>query len=1019
MGRGSLNSADDMDVHTEGSRGSARVTAAWCAPLIYLWCLHCIAAVGTGAPSPGNVPRQFEIPGGDAVATLNEFGRQAGLQMLFDFDVLKGRKTQPVNGNLLISEALRSMLAGSGLVFAFVNARTLSVTLAPPRTSLWRRAVRLLVAPHTQTQTEQPTGTTRASLEQVLVSGVVASDAQALIGAATIEFSRADIDHSGLSTAEDFLQTLPQVFGGGPNEDTVLGREASSNSARGAGVNLRGLDAGATLVLIDGRRLAPSGTEGSFTDISNIPLSIVDHIEVLPDATSARYGVDAVGGIVNFVLRSDFDGGQTQTRAGTVTDGSLAEHQLSQLLGTHWDNGNAIFGLDYYQRDALRARDRAQETSNLTGFGGYDFDTPFGTPGTATNGVTFWPLPPSSVGAPVKASSLVPGSPNLYDQDLCTDITPSEERWSLYGKVRLQPGDALELFADGLFTSRRVVNISPASDPLIVYVPSTNPFYINPTGSMAGITVYDGTATYFGVPESHVHATTGNFAVGASLFAANGWTSTGYVGFTFEDQLETAHGLYNEAALEAAVADPNPATAFNPFEDGAHNNPATLAAIANTGLFTLDSNLWTFNATTSGPAFWLPGGPAKLTAGAEYRAQVFDTFTTLTTPAPGYEPRSTLGRRISAAFGELVLPLLGPAPKEDSTTQPFAHQAELSLGVRHEDYNDVGGITVPKLGIRWSPATGVNLRGTFTRAVSPPDLPDLALKNSFSTLLTLPDSAVPSGFSTALIRYGSNPDLQSERARTWTLGADFSSAIAPGLSLAWTYFNIRFADRIDDPQITADVLQDPALAWLVIRNATTAQIQAACAQGTFVGVTGTCSSTPVSAIVDERLANIALLSTSGIDLVGRYTVPAVPGKLRLGLDGTSLFDYSSANSPGSAPVSLLDTQNNPIDLRLRGSLIWSRRGLGVAAYVNYQNGYNDTFSVPSRHVGSLTTLDLQISYETTAPLASLGPVRVAVNVRNLLDRYPPFLNNPVGVGYDQENGSLLGRFVSFDARVHW
>ena len=1008
MRRGSLNSARDMDVHMDGSRRPLRAAPAWYGLVASLWCLYCNAA-------EGDARRHFELQGGDAVAMLNEFGRQAGLQVLFDFNVLKGIETRPVTGDLAIREALRTMLVGTKLVYAFVNERTLSVTLAAPKPSAWRRMLGLLGTGRPPPAAPQSPAVLREGLEQVLISGLAGSEAQALTGAPTIEFNRADIDHSGLATTQDFLQTLPQVFGGGPNEDTVLGREASSNSARGAGVNLRGLDAGATLVLIDGRRLAPSGTEGSFTDISNIPLSLVDHIEVLPDGTSARYGADAVGGVVNFVMRSDFAGAQTQARAGTVTDGSLAEHQLSQLLGTHWDGGNLLFAFDYYQRDALRARDRAQETSNLTAFGGYNFDAPYGTPGTLTNGVSFWPLPPSSVGAPVKASSLVPGPPNLYDLDRGTDVTPSEERWSLYGKLRLQPSDALELFADGLFTSRRVNNVSSAANPLIVSVPSTNPFYINPAGGTAPITVYDGSTTYFGQPEAHIHVNTGNFAVGASLFAANGWTTTGYLGFTFEDQLETDYGLYDQAALDAALADTNPATAFNPFEDGAHNNPATLASIARTGLFSLNSTLRTVSLTTGGPAFWLPAGPAQLTAGGEYRDQIFDTLTLVGTQAPGYEPRADLGRRVSAGFGELVLPIFGAAGSESG-----GRQAELSLGVRHEEYSDVGGITVPKLGIRWSPASGLNLRGTFTRSFNPPALPDLDVRNSFSTLLSLPDSSAPSGFSTTLVRYGSNPALQPERARSWTAGADLAPPIVPGLALALTYFNIRFAARIDDPQITANVLQDPAFAWLVTRNVSQAQIQSACTQGTFVGTLASCFDTPIAAIVDERLANIALLSTTGIDVLAKYTVPGVVGSLQLGLNGTYLLKYASADTPAAPLMSLLDTQNNPLDLRLRGSLTWSHRGFGLATYLNYQNGYHDTLSMPNRRVDSLTTVDLQLSYEmAAAPWAPLGPIRVALNVRNLFDTYPPFLNNPLGVGYDQENADLLGRFVSLDTRVRW
>src|SRR5262249_47998635 len=157
-----------------------------------------------------------------------------------------------------------------------------------------------------------------------------------------LQFGRVDIERSGFATAQDFLHTLPQVFGGGPNLNTVLGREVQTNSNVGVGVNIRGLDAGATLVLIDGRRIAPSGTEGAFDDISNIPVSILDHIDVLPDAVGSRYGGDAVGGIVNFVTRQHFSGLYTQARDGGVTSGHMGERQFSQLFG-HTGDSNSLF----------------------------------------------------------------------------------------------------------------------------------------------------------------------------------------------------------------------------------------------------------------------------------------------------------------------------------------------------------------------------------------------------------------------------------------------------------------------------------------------------------------------------------------------------------------------------------------------------------------------------------------------------------------------------------------------------
>jgi outer membrane receptor protein involved in Fe transport len=140
----------------------------------------------------------------------------------------------------------------------------------------------------------------------------------------------------------------------------------NGNRNVGAGINLRGLGAGSTLVLLDGRRIA-SGGSGAFVDVSTIPLSALERIEVITDGASAIYGSDAVGGVVNFILRDDYDGAETNIRYGGVTDGDLRELNVSQLAGATWDRGAVLLSLDYAQSDPLLASDRSYASSLATG----------------------------------------------------------------------------------------------------------------------------------------------------------------------------------------------------------------------------------------------------------------------------------------------------------------------------------------------------------------------------------------------------------------------------------------------------------------------------------------------------------------------------------------------------------------------------------------------------------------------------------------------------------------------------
>ena len=994
-----------MEEHTDGYRPVTlcRTAQRLCAVLVVCLMLHTADADA----DPAAPLRHFELEAGDASVMLNEFSRQSDLQVLFDFNILRGMKTRAVNGDFEPSTALKSMLKGTNLIYDFVNDRTLAVTPKKPSflSRLWHRL---------KSRPKHPSDDD--DLEQVLISGSGESGTHPLLGAQTLQFGRAEIERSGFATTEDFLRTLPQVFGGGPTQDTILGREAGTNAARGSGVNLRGLDAGATLVLIDGKRVAPSGTVGAFEDVSNIPLSIIDHVDLLPDGASAKYGADAVGGVVNFVTRGNFSGIQSQARGGGVTDGHMGERQFSQLFGNSRDSGSDLLSFEYFQRDALRAEDRAQYTSDLIPFGGSNFGYMYGSPGTITDATRthFWPIPNGLNGVPPAAGSLTQGAPNLYDQLQGTYVTPREERWSVFGKEHQTLTDNIGLSLEGLFTRRNIRLIQTGSSALVASVPESNPFYVNPTGVPGPVTVIEGTTAFLGPPALEDRVDTGNFSLGLATSASHGWTASGYVGYTFEKQYVRQHGQVDQSALATALADSNPATAFNPFGGASSNNPATLAAIGGDKVYNSTSSLKTISLTALGPTVPLPGGDIEATIGAEYRIQGIET---VSIAQPGTSPvaSGSLGRDIRSVFSELRIPLIG-----EGNELGFARRLELSVGARREDYSDIGSATVPKAGLYWSVSKDWSFRSTWTKSFRPPNLTDMVQKNSYSYVSVLNDPSSPTGVTTVLARYGTNTGLRPETARSWTLGTDLALKSIPGLSVSLTYFNIDYSSRIDSVQFGHDVLALPAYSWLVNRNITAAELNAACTSSVFLG-SGTCQGSSATAILDNRLRNIALLKTDGIDLIGRYSFENPAGKFDLGLNGTYLFAYSQANTPTSPVVNIVSTQNNPINIRARGSASWTRRGLGVSTSVNFQNGYRDTLSVPNRGVSPWTTIDLQLSYETTGDtLQWLEHTQFVLNAQNLFDVYPPFLNNnAAGVGYDQENADLYGRMVSFEVRKRW
>ncbi|HEY4209904.1 MAG TPA: TonB-dependent receptor [Steroidobacteraceae bacterium] len=976
---------------------------------VLAWAAICVTVAGVATATP----KHFELEAGDARVMLDEFSRQADLQLLFDFTQLKGMKTSPVSGDLEPQDALQQMLRGIPIQWSWVNDTTLAITVRKGKDAAqnpggarhwWQRS-----SGPTKTGSKSPTDD---ALAQVLVSADNSTSGNPPIGASLIRLTRQDIERSGYATVSDFVHTLPQVFGGGPSEDTQLGREAVTNPTKGSGINLRGLDAGATLVLIDGVRIAPGGAVGLYTDISNIPLTAIDHVDILPDGASAQYGADAIGGVANFVLRSDVTGAETQLRNGTIT-GGIGDQRYSQLFGLQWGSGHGTFGFEYYNRDAIPAADRYRATSDLRAWGGTNFDTPFGSPGTIQIGQQTWAIPKNLTGS-VTSADLVPGTVNLYDPYSGADVLPQQKRWSAFATVRHELGDNLTLFADSTFSSRSVKGSAPSELPSALIVTNSNPFYLNPTGATNPITVLYGPRGEFGSFTVNDDVNFAAFSTGVTFNATNDWRITGRVDYTFDKEHTSDAGLADPTALNSALSDTDPNTAFDPFAPFT-TNPQTLRSIAATGLGSTNSNLAIAGLTASGPVIQLPGGAARFTVGTEYRRQRFDAATEEVGAGGTIQSTSSdLRRTIRSAFAELQIPLLSP----DNSVR-FARRLEVSLGGRTEDYSDVGRASIPKFGLLWAADENFSLRGTWTKAFRPPTLADVIAANSASGVYRIPDPSSLSGSSSVLIASGTNPELNQERARTWTVGAEISPHTLSGLSAAITYFDTFYSGRIEQVILEPNVLADPTLAWLVNRNFTTDERQDICGTTTFK-TAGNCLTSDVSAIVDNRLHNVEHIETRGIDVLAKYALPTSIGSFEAALNGTYLLDYSEAKTPGSPTLSLLNTPTNPINLRMRGSLSWQRGGLGTSLYVNFDNGYRDIVSVPNRNVRSWTTFDLQLRYRTDQEdLGLLSNVELAISAQNVFNSSPPFYNNPLGIGYDEENADLLGRLVSFDIRKRW
>jgi len=383
-----------------------------------------MAEVHADTPAPGGeVAFNIDAPLlGDA---LRAFGAQSGTSILFSETLVAGRAAPGLNGTFAPSAALDRLLQGSGLEAVKGQGQTVIIrkrkdapepAVPPAHPARGEAPVETLPDP---SRAETAPGTLR--IDTVTVTGTslrgIAPESSPLQ-----IYSRDEILESGVTTTEQFIRTLPQNFGGGSSEFAPGGLPNDINSRQnntfGTSANLRGLGSRGTLVLLNGNRLAPTSKVGDFVDLSLIPVSALERVDVLTDGASSIYGGDAVAGVINFVLRDDFEGAETSARYGSVTDGDMAEYRLSQTLGTAWGSGNILGTYEYFDRGNLTLADRP----NIG-------------------------LPLLTDGEPVPDTGAV-------------DLLPQQSRHSAVVSGRQAVGPALELSGSGLYSKRDVVSHS-------------------------------------------------------------------------------------------------------------------------------------------------------------------------------------------------------------------------------------------------------------------------------------------------------------------------------------------------------------------------------------------------------------------------------------------------------------------------------------------------------------------------------------------------------------------------------
>ena len=908
-------------------------------------------------------------------------------------------------------DALRKMLSGSGLVMTRGAGGALMVQRGNGQ------------AASGGTDTEGAVASDEGT--EILVTG---SRIRGVIppGSNVTKLARTEIDQSGYSTLQQILQAVPQNYGGGSNDSTsglTSASGAGQNTSYGSSVNLRGLGPSSTLVLVNGRRPPLGGIGGIFADVSLIPTSAIERIEILADGASAIYGSDAVAGVVNIIPRSSFTGLEASVRYGSA-DGDFGEVQANLVGGTKWAGGKVVLAYEYNSRGSLAAADRAFVTEDLRNFGGPDYRTGFSNPGTIIAGGKTYAIPANQNGSGLSAAKLTAGTSNLQDGWLGTDVLPVQRRHSVYGTITQNLGDNLSLFGEALYSRRAYEKRqTSAGTNTTLTVPSTNPFYVDPIGTHQSIQVRYSFLDDLGPIRQRGRVEAYGGTIGARLFLG-GWQASANASYGKQDERALTLNMPNTTRLAQAIADTNPATSFNLFGDGSWTNPSTIEKIRGSRRTENRDTTWTLAFRADGPLVAVPAGDIRLAVGSEYREERFTSLSTSdsSTLAPvtseGIWPGS---RKVSAVYGELVVPLFSEANGITGL-----RSLSLSLAGRYEHYNDFGATTNPKVGLSWSPVTGITVRSNYGRSFRAPTFIDLLQSPGTNLYFVYPlaDPTSPTGIRNTLLLRGNDPNVGPEKATTWTAGVDIEPAFAHGLKLSATYFSIRYRDRIADPSsaLLSILNNRTTYAGIITDNPILSLVQGYYASPYYSDFFGI-PATGVGAIVDARTQNLSRVNESGLDFSITGNFPVFHGRLFVDATGTYLFNLKQRFTASAPEVDLLNTVGNPVDLRLRGGATWTRGGLSVSSHVNFTDSYSNTIVTPVERVASWTTVDAQIGYDFSGDAGVLKGLRIALSATNLFDRDPPYVNfswpGVTAVGYDPQNASAVGRVVSLQVTKKW
>jgi iron complex outermembrane receptor protein len=893
---------------------------------------------------------------------------------------------------------------------------------------------------HGQTAAPAVSAEDKATLEEVVVTGTSIKGLNAETALPVQVMNRDEIARTGVTTTEELFRQISAASSSG---NTVAANATGNQTGAISTISLRGLGSDRTLVLINGLRSAvygggSAGAAGSSVDISAIPLAAIERVEILKDGASAIYGSDAIAGVVNFILREDYQGGTISAYAGTPTQKGGGQQETVSAYGglgdIKVDRYNIALGVNFEHDSALAGADRSFASRYNPAFGNdntssFAFPANVAVPGKGTlnpdvgncgpaslsdvnfskqcrfDNSPFDSLEPeqSKISANLSGHLAVTDSSQLYTELLFSQVktTTTVQPVPLSYQNPLLPGNPYIAYLANLLAKTGYKNpaVAPGDGAFLLF--PSSPYYPTAFAAANGLAgqplnlIYRDFAN--GQRETEDIANTYR-AVGGFKGNAGGWdydTSVLFSAVQVNENLLSGFPLYSKIMplLDGGL--------INPF--GATTDPAQLALAKDAEFigqdFSSRTSLASLNGKASRALFDLPAGPLSAAVGGELRRETFD-----------YNPSAAIQTGDITGEGGNQLPEDASRSVESAYLElnaPLAKGLDVDAAVRYDHYQHIGSTVNPKASVKWQPDSWVLVRASAGTGFRAPSLTDLYSGQASSVtgngtrdpiqcpVFSANNPACSFQFTTIT---GGNPNLTPEKSDTFTLGTVLSPIknLTVDLDSFWIFLkNEIVAGGLPVATILQNVQTATEFANLVTRDAA-----------------GNITS------ISQTNANLFKLNTSGLDVDVKYGFDiGDAGRISLLANGTYFYKYATQNPDGSwtgqIDQGLTDAGGIISRWRHNATALYEVGSWSASLTQNYQKRYHDAASSiteASRFVSAYQTFDAQVTY------AAVKNLKFTLGVRNLFDTNPPYANyagvanNFIG-GYDLNYGDPLGRFI--------